>query len=316
MDVVPGWQDVPGHLKGASLAIGTFDGVHRGHRAVLDAAKAKAAEGGLPMGVMVFEPYPRMFFQPQRPFFRLTGLPRKLEQFAAYGCGFTAVIPFDRALAELTAPEFVRIILAEGFGIKHASVGYNFFFGKGRGGNPGVLAQEGRRHGFGVTVVEAQGNAGELFSSTRVRELIAEGDVAAAAEILGRYWRISGIVESGAGRGKGLGFPTANVRLEEGVTLKHGIYAVRAYIEGQTIRGAAYLGTRPTFDAGLPLLETFLFDFDGNLYGKAIEIEFVGFVREDAKFRSAETLTAQMAVDVAKAKELLARAESAAGNSE
>ena len=119
---------------------GTFDGVHCGHRAVLDAAKAKAAEGGLPMGVMVFEPYPRMFFQPQRPFFRLTGLPRKLEQFAAYGCGFTAVIPFDRALAELTAPEFVRIILAEGFGIKHASVGYNFFFGKGRGGNPGVLA--------------------------------------------------------------------------------------------------------------------------------------------------------------------------------
>ncbi len=311
MDVVRGWREVPQHLKGASLAIGTFDGVHCGHRTVLDAAKAKAAEGGLPMGVMVFEPYPRVFFQPQRPFFRLTSLPRKLELLSAHGCGFTAVIPFDRELAALTAPEFVRIILAEAFAIRHATVGYNFFFGKGRGGNPGVLAEEGRRHGFGVTVVEAQGNAGEIFSSTRVRELLAEGDVAAAGEILGRYWRISGKVESGAGRGQGLGYPTANIRLEDGITLKHGIYAVHAYVDSNKHRGAAYLGTRPTFDAGLPLLETFLFDFDGNLYGKDIEIEFVGFVREDAKFRDAGTLTAQMAADVAKAKELLASAEAA-----
>lgn len=315
MDVVQGWREVPQRLRGASLAIGTFDGVHRGHRAVLDAAKAKAAEGGLPMGVMVFEPYPRMFFQPQKPFFRLTSLPLKLELFASYGCEFTAVIPFGRALAELTAPEFVRIVLAEGFAIKHASVGYNFYFGKGRGGNPGVLAGEGRSRGFGVTVVEAQGNAGEIYSSTRVRELLAEGDVAAAADILGRYWRITGTVESGAGRGQGLGFPTANIRLEQGITLRHGIYAVYAYADGNKLRGAAYLGTRPTFDAGLPLLETFLFDFDGNLYGKTLEIEFIAFVREDAKFRSSETLMAQMAADVAKAKELLARAESTAGNS-
>ncbi len=311
MDVVRGWRNVPQHLKGASLAIGTFDGVHCGHRTVLDAAKAKAAEAGLPMGVMIFEPYPRMFFQPKRPFFRLTNLPRKLELLSAYGCGFTAVMPFGTELAALSAPDFVRVILAEAFAIAHASVGYNFFFGKGRGGNPSVLAEEGRKHGFGVTVVEAQGVAGELFSSTRVRELIAEGDVAAAAEILGYYWRISGVVESGAGRGQGLGFPTANIRLEDGITLKHGIYAVRAYVDGLKICGAAYLGTRPTFDAGLPLLETFLFDFDGNLYGKTIEIEFIAFIREDAKFRDAETLTAQMAADVAKAKELLARAEGA-----
>ena len=175
--------------------------------------------------------------------------------------------------------------------------------------------EEGRKHGFGVTVVEAQGNAGELYSSTRVRELLAEGDVAAAAELLGRYWRISGMVESGAGRGQGLGFPTANIRLEEGVTLKHGIYAVYAYVDGKKLQGAAYLGTRPTFDAGLPLLEIFLLDFDGNLYGKTLEIEFIAFVREDAKFRSAETLAAQMAADVAKAKELLARAESGAASS-
>jgi riboflavin kinase / FMN adenylyltransferase len=306
MDVVRGWRDVPPHLKGASLAIGTFDGVHRGHRAVLGAAKTKAAEGGLPMGAMIFEPYPRMFFQPKRPFFRLTNLPRKLELLAGLGCGFTAVIPFDKELAELTAADFVRIVLAEAFAIKHASVGYNFFFGKGRGGNPGVLAEEGLHHGFGVTMVQAQGVAGELFSSTRVRELIAEGDVAAAADILGYYWRISGVVESGAGRGQGLGFPTANIRLEDGVALKHGIYAVRAYVEGQKIDGAAYLGTRPTFDTGLPLLETFLFDFDGNLYGKTIGIEFIAFIREDTKFRDVAALTTQITADVAKAKELLA----------
>jgi riboflavin kinase/FMN adenylyltransferase len=307
MDIVHGWHEVPLHLKGASLAIGTFDGVHRGHRAVLDAAKANAAGGGLPVGVMVFEPYPRMFFQPQKPFFRLTGLKRKLELLSAYGCGFTVVIPFDRTVAGLTAPDFVRIILAEAFAIKHASVGYNFFFGKGRGGNPGILAQEGRIHGFGVTMVEAQGNAGEIFSSTRVRELLAEGDVAAAAEMLGYYWRVSGTVESGAGRGQGLGFPTANIRLDEGITLKHGIYAVNAYTDGRKLQGAAYLGTRPTFDAGLPLLETFLFDFDGNLYGKTLEIEFIAFVREDAKFRSSETLAAQMQADCAKAKDILDR---------
>ncbi len=314
MEVVHGWQEVPRRLRGASLAIGTFDGVHRGHRAVLGAAQGKAAVEGLAMGVMVFEPYPRVFFQPQKPFFRLTNLPRKLELFQAYGCGFTAVLQFDRTLAGLTAPDFVGIVLAEAYAIKHASVGYNFFFGKGRGGNPSVLAEEGRKHGFGVTVVEAQGNAGEIFSSTRVRELLAEGDVAAAAEILGRYWCISGLVESGAGRGQGLGFPTANIRLEEGVTLKHGIYAVHAYVDGKKFKGAAYLGTRPTFDAGLPLLETFLLDFEGDLYGKTLEIEFVGLVREDAKFRSAEALTAQMAVDVAKARELLASAASGDAN--
>jgi riboflavin kinase / FMN adenylyltransferase len=305
MDVVQGWHVVPPHLRGAALAIGNFDGVHRGHRAVLSAAKAKAAARGLRMGVMVFEPYPRKFFQPQRPFFRLSNLPRKLKLLSACGCGFTAVIPFDETVAELSAAEFVQEILVSAFAIKHATVGYNFFFGKDRGGNPAALAEEGRGHGFDVTVVQPQGQAGEIFSSTRVRELLAEGDVEAAAEMLGYWWRISGVVESGAGRGQGLGFPTANIRLEEGVSLKHGIYAVHAYCGGQQLQGAAYLGTRPTFDAGLPLLETFLFDFDGDLYGKMLEIEFIAFVREDAKFRSAESLSAQMAADCAKAKAIL-----------
>jgi riboflavin kinase/FMN adenylyltransferase len=272
---------------------------------VLNAAKAKAVELDASAGVMVFEPYPRKYFQPQRPLFRLSTLARKLELFAVLGCDFTAVIPFDRTVAELTAENFIRLILIEAFAIKHASVGYNFFFGKARTGNPRVLTEEGRHLGYEVTVVEPQGEAGEIFSSTRVRELLAEGDVTAAAEMLGYWWKISGVVEGGAGRGQGLGFPTANIRLEEGVALKHGIYAVYVYVDGRQLQGAAYLGTRPTFDAGLPLLETFLFDFEGDLYGKTIEIEFIAFVREDAKFRSGETLAAQMAADCAKAKDIL-----------
>jgi riboflavin kinase / FMN adenylyltransferase len=304
MDVVHGWHDVPGRLKGGSLAIGNFDGVHRGHRAVLHAAQL-AAGGKPPMGAMVFEPYPRKYFQPQKPFFRLTPLPRKLQLLADYGCDFTAVIPFDQTLAEFSAAEFVRQILAEGYAIRHASVGWNFFFGKGRSGNPGVLAELGRLHGFGVTMVDAQGNAGDVFSSTRIRELLAEGDVAAAAEMLGSWWRIAGVVEGGAGRGTVMGYPTANIRLDEGVTLKHGIYAVNAYMEGLKLQGAGYLGTRPTFDAGLPVLEIFLFDFDGDLYGKTMEVEFIAFIREDIKFRSMEALSVQIADDCAKAKAIL-----------
>jgi riboflavin kinase/FMN adenylyltransferase len=307
MDVVRGWHEVPQHVKGGSLAIGTLDGVHRGHRAVLDAAKAKARLGGIRAGAMIFEPYPRKYFQPQKSFFRLTPLARKLELLSECGLDFTAVIPFDKTLAELTAPEFVRQVLAEGFAVRHASVGYNFFFGKGRGGNPGVLAEEGRIHGFGVTVVEAQGAAGDMFSSTRIRELLAQGDVSAAAEMLGSWWRISGVIEGGAGRGTVMGFPTANIRLEEGVTLMHGIYAVHAYLDGQKLRGAAYLGTRPTFDAGLPLLEIFLFDFEGDLYGKTLEVEFIDFIRNDLKFRSMEALAVQIADDCAKAKDILNR---------
>ncbi len=311
MDVIHGWKAVPPHLKGASIAIGTFDGFHRGHRAVVGQAKAKAKELSTPTGIMVFEPYPRKYFQPERSFFRLTALQRKLQLFEEFGCDLCAVIPFEREVAELSAEDFVRKVLVEGFGISHASVGFNFYFGKGRGGNPSVLLELGRAYGFGVTVVEPTGNAGEIFSSTRIRELLAEGDVAAAAEILGYWWRVSGVVEGGAGRGQGLGFPTANIRLEEGVALKHGIYAVNVHVEGTTLQGAAYLGTRPTFDAGLPVLETFLFDFDGNLYGKMIEIEFIAFVREDAKFRSAEALSSQMAADCAKAKAVLDQVQSA-----
>lgn len=305
MQIVDGWTAVPPDCKGAALAIGNFDGVHRGHQAVLDAVKGAARELKVPAGVMVFEPHPRKFFQPDKPLFRLTPLPRKLALFEQFGCDLTAVIPFNEAFAALSAEEFVRKVLVEGYGIRHASVGYDFFFGRGRSGSPKILTELGERYGFGVTVVEPKGGAGEIFSSTRVRELLAEGDVAAAAGMLGYWWRVRGSVSGGAGRGTGLGFPTANIVLNDDQLLKHGIYAVRVYVDGRVVEGASYLGTRPTFDAGPPVLETFLFDFEGDLYGKNIEVEFIAFVRGDAKFRSAEALSAQMAQDCQRARELI-----------
>ncbi len=191
MDIIRGWHDVPPALKGASLAIGNFDGVHRGHRAVLDAAKAAALEAGCRAGVMVFEPHPRKFFQPDKPLFLLTPLERKLELCAEYGMEIAAVLSFDAELSNLSAEAFVREVLVGAFGIRHATTGYDFFFGKGRDGNSSRLRAFGETYGFGVTIVEAVGDSGEIFSSTRIRELLAEGNVAGAAEMLGYWWKVS-----------------------------------------------------------------------------------------------------------------------------
>jgi riboflavin kinase/FMN adenylyltransferase len=306
MEIVQGWREVPAGLKGSALAIGNFDGVHRGHQAVLDAAMKAGRDLGRPAGAMVFEPHPLRYFQPGRALFCLTPLERKLDLFAAYGLDFAAVVTFDAELAGMTAPRFVREALVEGYDVRHVAVGFDFLFGKGRGGNAAKLKAAGARDGFGVTVVEPFGDAGEVFSSTRVRELLAEGDVAAAASMLGYWWRINGVVQKGAGRGAGLGFPTANVSVPACHALRHGIYAVRILAGGRRLHGAAYLGPRPTFDNGVPVLEVFLFDFDEDLYGQEIAVEFIAFLREDAKFRSVETLRAQIARDCAQARETLA----------
>jgi riboflavin kinase/FMN adenylyltransferase len=315
MEIVRGWRDVPDSVYGASLAIGNFDGVHRGHRAVLDTAKAASAKGrcrnasGCPVGAVGFERHPRKYFRPEKLLFLLTPLEHKLELLAEYGMAFTVVLPFDDELANLSAEEFVHDILVESLRLRHVTTGYNFFFGKGREGTPNILRSLGNKYDFGVTIVEAVGEAGEIFSSTRVRELLAEGDVAAAADMLGHFWQVQGKVENGAGRGAGLGFPTANIRLQREIALGHGIYAVRVTVNGQRHKAAAYLGTRPTFDAGEPLLESFLLDFDGDIYGQKIAIEFVDFLRADAKFKSPDDLAAQIQTDCAKAREILANVE-------
>jgi riboflavin kinase/FMN adenylyltransferase len=305
MIVLNGLASVPHATLGAVLAIGNFDGVHRGHQALLRAAKEEAAKLGAPAGVMLFEPHPREFFQPEKPHFRLTPLKRKLELLDHFGLDLAVVLAFDAGLAGLSAQDFIERVVAGALAARHVVIGYDFRFGKGRTGEPETMRQAGRALGFGVTVVAQVGEAGEVFSSNAIRAELAQGDVAGAAQMLGHWWRLSGKVIGGFKRGAGLGFPTANVALAPGTALAHGIYAVWVYVDEKMYAAAAYLGTRPTFDNGAPMLEAFLFGFDGDLYGREIVVEFVDFVRPDAKFASVEALKEQIAKDCARAQAIL-----------
>jgi riboflavin kinase/FMN adenylyltransferase len=308
MQVLHGTDTIPSSARGAALAIGNFDGVHRGHQALLEVAHDAAHRLRRPAGVILFEPHPREVFQPDRPHFRLTPLPLKLELLEGFGLDLAVVLAFDAALAALSAEAFIDRILVAKLAAAHVVVGYDFRFGKGRGGDPDTLKRAGAAHGFGVTVVAQVAEAGEVFSSGAIRAELAHGDVRGAAQMLGWWWRVAGKVTCGAKRGTGLGFPTANIALAPGTALGHGIYAVRVHIDGRQHAGAAYLGTRPTFDDGAPVLEVFLLDFDGDLYGREIEVEFIGFVREDRRFNDVEALKAQMDKDCARAREILAAA--------
>ncbi|MEQ1672757.1 MAG: bifunctional riboflavin kinase/FAD synthetase [Hyphomicrobium sp.] len=306
MQVVHGHSHVPITARSAVVAIGNFDGVHQGHRVLLKAAVAKGREIGRPSGVMVFEPHPREYFQPHEPHFRLTPLKRKLALFEKIGLKVAFVEHFDQHLAGLKADEFIERVLVAGLGVSHVLIGYDFYFGNKRGGNPELMAQAGEHLGFGVTILPPVAEQGEVFSSSGVRLHLAQGDVKGAARMLGDTWRVTGKVVGGAKRGTGMGYPTANVPMPKGTALGHGIYAVRAHVDGKVHDAAAYLGTRPTFDDGMPVLEVFLFDFDGDLYGHDMEVEFVGFIRGDRKFSSADELVTQMTADVAQARAVLA----------
>jgi riboflavin kinase/FMN adenylyltransferase len=310
MHIYEGYDHVPQQLRGAAVAIGNFDGVHRGHQALLERVRERAAastrHGASHLaGVMVFEPHPREFFQPDRPHFRLTTLKQKLRHFERLGMDMAIVIPFDRRLAQFSSDEFIEQVLVAGLGVRHVVIGYDFFFGKGRGGNAEDMQRAGAEMGFGVSVIAPQAEGGEVFSSSAIRAEIAQGDVRDAARMLGHWWAVAGTVVGGAKRGTGMGFPTANIQLPRGTTLAFGIYAVFVEVGGQRHRGAAYLGTRPTFDNGVPVLEVFLFDFDGDLYGREIEVAFVDFIRGDKRFDSMETLMEQMDKDCAAARLIL-----------
>jgi riboflavin kinase/FMN adenylyltransferase len=305
MIVHEGYKNVPPQIRGGVVAIGNFDGVHKGHQALIGEAVKAAREKDLRAGVMIFEPHPREFFHPEESHFRLTPLKQKLAVFEKMGLDFVVVVPFDAALAKLEHFEFVDDVLAQGLDVRHVVVGYDFYYGRQRRGSPESMILAGIEYDFDVTVVPPVAEGGEVFSSTAIRLKLAQGDVAGAAAELGRRWRVRGRVIGGAKRGTGMGYPTANVPMPKGTELGHGIYAVRAHVGGAVHDAAAYLGTRPTFDDGMPVLEVFLLDFDGDLYGQEMEVEFIAFIREDRKFDSAEALVQQMDVDVAKVRDVL-----------
>jgi riboflavin kinase / FMN adenylyltransferase len=295
-------------LRGAVVAIGNFDGVHRGHRAVIGAALDQARALGRPAAALTFEPHPRAYFNPGEPLFRLTDEAVKLRLLASTGLDGAIVLTFDAALAGLSAESFVERILVERFAVSGAVIGFNFHFGMNRAGSPDFLKAQGKKYGFAVDVVPRFEDQGRPVSSGPIRDALAAGQLDQAAEFLGYPWFVSGEVIHGDKRGRELGFPTANLKLDAACGLRHGIYAVRVATGEHRYSGVASFGRRPMFDTGAVLLEVFLFDFAGDLYGQNIDVAFIDWIREERMFDSAAALIQQMQDDSRIARESLARA--------
>jgi riboflavin kinase/FMN adenylyltransferase len=302
-------DDAPaGALRGAVLALGNFDGVHRGHAAVILAARDRAKSLSKPAAVLTFEPHPRAFFHPDEPLFRLTDEAAKLRLLASSGLDGAIVLTFNAALASLSADEFVARILLQRFAVSCAVIGFNFHFGKNRAGSPDFLREQGRKYGFAVDVVPPFDLNGRPVSSGPIRDALAAGRVDEAAELLGFPWFVSGEVVHGDKRGRELGFPTANLRLDPACRLRHGVYAVRVGHDGRRYDGVANFGRRPMFDGGAVLLEVFLFDFAGDLYGTSIDVAFIDWIREEKVFGSVDELKRAMQEDTGRAQAALKRA--------
>src|SRR5665647_1466692 len=301
--------------KGAVVAMGNFDGVHLGHRAVIAAALQMGRTQGRPALAVTFEPHPRSFFSPNTPQFRLTDEAAKLRLLAGTGLAGAVVMAFDKTRAGTTAQDFIHHDLIERLGVSGIAVGYDFHFGKGRVGSPSLLVNEAPRLGIEVDVQPHVDIEERPVSSSAIRMALAEGQIDDATRMLDGPWFITGEVIHGEKRGRDLGFPTANIRLDANCGLKHGIYAVRVGRgQGKDQRrfdGVASFGRRPTFDNGAPLLEVFLFDFKGDLYGAVLDVAFIGFIREELKFDSVEALVRQMDDDSARARAALAAAPDA-----
>lgn len=302
-----GSEAVPADLKGGALALGNFDGVHAGHQAVIGAAVAQAHAAGKPALVATFDPHPSLHFRADSPPFALTSLEQKLRHFEALGVDGAIVIPFDAALAAHSADEFVAEWLSsQHLGISHVVTGEDFSFGKGRSGNAAVLAELGKAHGFTATALAPVGD-GETVSSTRIRAALASGDMAGAARLLTRPFAIEGEVVHGDKRGRLIGSPTANVDLGLYVRPLYGVYAVKVHLpDGSVQKGVANLGIRPMFDPPKEQLETWIFDWSGDLYGQVIEVELIERLRPEMKFDGLDELIAQIQRDAEAARAVLA----------
>ena len=285
------------------VAIGNFDGFHRGHQALITVAKTQAARLGVACGILTFEPHPRQFFKPGEPVFRLTSPAMKERLAKALGLDFVKALDFNAEFAALSAEEFMAREIVAGLSAAHVVTGYDFHFGKGRTGNPNMLRATGARCGFGVSIVDPVTDEMGVaaFSSSAIRQALQQGEVREAARQLGYWWRVSGEVVKGDQRGRTIGFPTANLMLDPGMQAREGIYATRVRVggDGPFLKGAAYIGKRPTFDTDRRFLEIYLIGFSGDLYGQKIDVEFVDFIRPDQKFEGLDALIGQMNADCA-----------------
>ena len=306
------WREVPAAWQGGVVALGNFDGVHRGHQTLIAEAARQAGALGAPLVALTFEPHPRGFFVPDTGPFRLTLARAKRRLLADYGVQAVLAQHFDAGFAALSADAFLAEVLVKGLGTRHVVCGYDFTFGARRGGNVERLRAEGAARGVGVTVLEPVMREGEIYSSTRIREALRAGMVKEAAELLGHPWEIEGTVELGDQRGRTIGFPTANVALGEHLRPRFGVYAVRVVVEGDESQGwrdaVANLGKRPTFGKLQENFEVHLFDFAGDLYGKTLRVALVDFIRPEMKFAGLDALKAQIAADSEAARRILTAA--------
>lgn len=320
MRILRHYQNVPPEFRGSVVAIGNFDGIHRGHQAVITKARRLAREFGAPLSLMTFEPHPRRFFKPDLAPFRLTPFRVKVRLIEALGVECLFVVPFTRAFSQISAEEFIEEVLggdgSSGLGVRHVVVGDNFRFGHRAKGDVELLERLGHANGFGVTAVSpVTGPQEEVYSSTLVRDYLTAGNPTRAALLLGRYWEIEGRVAHGHKRGRGLGYPTANIALGEVLQPAYGVYAVRVafdrWIGGDDGRTAWYpavanIGISPMFENPTPTLEAFIFDFDRDIYGEHMRVALVDYLRPERKFADLEGLKAQMAEDCERARATLA----------
>ena len=293
--------------QGAIIAVGNFDGVHQGHRTVIAEAGKIAKAASLPWGVLTFEPHPRSVFQSDAPPFRLTPFRAKADAIADLGVDFLVAQKFDMTFSQQSAQSFISDYLVDVLAVHHLVAGYDFKFGHKRQGSCETLLSDGQKLGFGFTVVAAASDdGGGLYSSSRVRELVAAGDMKAACDVLGHPFMISGRVAHGDKRGQTIGFPTANVALGGYIHPKFGVYAVRGQLpDGKMVDGVANLGLRPTFAGAAPRLEVHLFDFNADIYGDRVQVQLLELIREEKKFDGLDALKAQIAVDGEQARKIL-----------
>lgn len=302
---------LPADARGAVVAIGNFDGVHRGHRLVIDETRRLAAALGAPSAVLTFEPHPRRLFAPEAPPFRLASLDAKARLLEELGLDLLLVRKFDRAFAAITADDFISRVLVDELAVGQIVVGEDFAFGHRRQGTVALLKERGAALGFTVTSApQLRDDSGAVISSRTIRAALRSGDTATAQALLGRPWEIEGEVVRGDARGRDLGFPTANVDMDDYLRPAHGIYAVHAgIVEGARTewhQGAASFGLRPQFGGADERLEVYLIDYEGELYGRRLRVAFHGFLRGERKFDDIDGLIAQMTRDVAEARALLA----------
>jgi len=304
VEIVTDWRDLPDRLKGAAVAIGAFDGVHRGHQAVIAEARDAARRFGAPLGVVSFDPHPRRWFQPEAAPFRLMTPAQMARALQPLGVDRLYLLPFNDAMAALTDEAFAREVLRDGLGVAHAAVGFDFTYGKGRTGSAEGLRRQGATLHFGVTVVgRLDDSDGLKLSSSAVREALKAGDMPRATAILGRPFAIEGEVVHGEKRGRTIGVPTANIRMGDYMRPAYGVYATRTRLaDGRVIDGVANLGVRPMYELEQPLLEVWLFDFQEDLYGQTVETELVVFLRGEMAFDGLDGLKVQIEADAAAAR--------------